>query len=231
MKKEIAFDELKARVMKVSIFAHFNFELKTIVKSNSSNFIFAEVLLQKNVNDIIKSVVFFFKSLLSTKCNYEIYDKKLLVIICCFEEWRLELQFVFISIKMLIDYKSLKYFMTIKKLNRRQVRWTKFLADFNFIINYQLRKFHAKTNSFIQRSKNRLISDKNDRQKQQLQTILISNRLNNDIKRKISETMMINEIKDSTSTHIAAIDSLDHSFDKIIVFEKKQLALIRKIHD
>ena len=108
--------------MKISILAHFNLELKTIVKSNSLNFIFVKVLSQKNVDDIIKFVVFFFKSLLSIECNYEIYDKELLTIIRCFEKWRLELQFVFIFIKMLIDHKSLEYFMMTKKLNRRQTR-------------------------------------------------------------------------------------------------------------
>ena len=41
---------------------------------------------------------------------------------------------------------------------------------------------------------------------------------------------MINEMKDSISAS-AAVDSFDHSFDKIIVLEKKQLVLIKKIHD
>ena len=83
---QIAFDRLKTQVIEASILAHFNLELETIMKSNLSNFIFAEVLLQKSVDDVIKLVVFFFKSLLLTECNYEIYDKKLLVIICCFKE-------------------------------------------------------------------------------------------------------------------------------------------------
>ena len=41
--------------------------------------------------------------------------------------------------------------------------------------------------------------------------------------------MMINEMKDFTSTHAAAVDNL--SFDKIIVSEEKQLALIKEIHN
>ena len=163
---QIAFDRLKARVIKIFILAHFNLELETIVKSNSSNFIFVEILSQKSVNDVIKFIVFFFKSLLSTKCDYEIYDKKLLAIIRCFEKWKFELQFVFISIKMLIDHKNLEYFMITKKLNKRQIRWVEFLVDFNFVINYQSRRLHAKANSFIWRLENQLVSNKNDRSKQ-----------------------------------------------------------------
>ena len=142
-------DRLKTQVIEISILAYFNFELKTIVKSNSSNFIFAEVLSQKNVDDVIKFEIFFSKSVLSIECNYEIYDKKLLIIICCFEEWRFKLQSIVNFIWMLIDHKSLKYFMTTQKLNRQQIQWIEFLADFNFIINYQSRKFHVKTNSVI----------------------------------------------------------------------------------
>ena len=37
-------------------------------------------------------------------------------------------------------------------------------------------------------------------------------------------------MKDSTST-FAAVDNFNHSFDKIIILEKKQLTLIREIHD
>jgi hypothetical protein len=63
-----------------------DFELKTIVKIDSSNYVFAEVLSQRDKDEIIKFVTFFFKSLLSAECNYEIYDKKLLAIIKCFEQ-------------------------------------------------------------------------------------------------------------------------------------------------
>ena len=61
-----------------------------------------------------------------------------------------------------------------------------------------------------------------------MQTILISNRLNDDVKRKISESIMINKMKDFIST-FAVVDNF--SFDKIIVIEKKQLTLIKEIHD
>ena len=34
------------------------------------------------------------------------------------------------------DYKNLKYFMKIQKLNRRQARWTLYLSIFNFILKH-----------------------------------------------------------------------------------------------
>ena len=38
------------------------------------------------------------------------------------------------------DYNSLKYFQTQPTLSRRQARWSKFLAEFDFEIVYRLGK-------------------------------------------------------------------------------------------
>ena len=81
-------------------------------------------------------MTFYNKNMISTKCNYEIYDKKLLIIIKCLEHWRSELKTTNILIKIFIDHKSLKHFMIIKELSRRQTRWTFFLFKFNFKIMY-----------------------------------------------------------------------------------------------
>jgi hypothetical protein len=56
------------------------------------------------------------------ECNYEIYDKELLVIIRCLEHWRLKLKNIDILIKVFTDHRNLKYFITIKELSRRQAR-------------------------------------------------------------------------------------------------------------
>ncbi len=122
-------------------------------------------------------MTFFSKNLASIECNYEIYDKELLRIVRCFEQWRSELLFIEfeILIKMLIDHKSLKYFMLIKQLNRRQSRWIQFLIDFYFVIIYLFEKSNEKVDSLIKRTKN--VSDKkNDRQKQQNQILLFLER-------------------------------------------------------
>jgi hypothetical protein len=123
------FDELKKRVIETSVLSYFSFELKTFLESDSSDYVSAEVLSQKESDDLIRLITYFSKTLSSAECNYEIYDKKLLTIIRCFEQWRAELQSMKISTNVLTDHKSLKYFMITKKLNRRQTRWTEFLAE------------------------------------------------------------------------------------------------------
>ena len=74
------------------------------------------------VDGILHPVAFFSRKLTPAECNYEIYDKELLAIVNCLEQWRPELEGTELPIQILIDHKALEYFMTSKKLTRRQAR-------------------------------------------------------------------------------------------------------------
>ena len=67
-------------------------------------------------------MAFFLKKYTPAECNYPIYDKELLVIIRCLEEWEAELKSVR-QFTVLTDYKNLEYFTTVRKLSERQIRW------------------------------------------------------------------------------------------------------------
>jgi hypothetical protein len=123
---QIAFELLKKRVIKALVLSYFSLELETFMKTDSFDYVSVEVLSQKESDDLIRSITYFSKTLFFAECNYEIYDKKLLAIIRCFEQWRAKLQSVESFTNVLTDHKSLKYFMITKKLNRRQTRWTEF---------------------------------------------------------------------------------------------------------
>ena len=55
------------------------------------------MLSQKKNNEILKSITFLFKKMSSTKYNYDIYDKKLMIIIRVFEKWHLKLASILIK--------------------------------------------------------------------------------------------------------------------------------------
>ena len=82
-------------------------------------------------------VAYFSKRLSPAECNYEIYDKELLAIIRCFEQWRPELEGAGFPIKVLSDHKNLQYFTTTKQLTHRQARWSEYLSRFRFSITYR----------------------------------------------------------------------------------------------
>ena len=138
-------------MLKTSIFCHFDRKKQCYLKIDSSNIVNDEVLSQKQKNDLLHSVAFFFKNMSSVECNYEIYDKELFAIIRCFEKWRFELKATDLSVKIFTDHKNFEYFMIIKKLIKRQIRWSKFLSQYNFVIMYQFDAQNVKTNALIRR--------------------------------------------------------------------------------
>jgi hypothetical protein len=187
---QATFDDLKKRVIETFVLSYFSSELETFLESNSFDYVSIEILSQKENDDLIRSMTYFSKTLFSVECNYEIYDKELLAIIRCFEQWRVELQSVESFINVFIDHKNLKYFMTIKKLNKRQVRWAEFLAKFDFKIIYQSKKKNDKANSLTRRFEDRFDEndDSNDRNKHMHQTILSAEKIDSRIVQKLNDT-------------------------------------------
>jgi len=56
----------------------------------------------------------------------------MLAIIHTLEEWRHFLEGTRHPVEIWMDHKNLEYFMTAKKLNCRQARWSLYLARFDF---------------------------------------------------------------------------------------------------
>jgi hypothetical protein len=205
--------------------SYFLSELKTYLESDSSDYVSVEVLSQKENDDLIKSITYFSKILSSVECNYEIYDKKLLTIIRCFEEWRAKLQSVESSINVFIDHKSLEYFMIIKKLNKRQTRWAKFLTEFDFKITYQSEKKNDKTNSLTKRFEDRFINESNDRNKHIHQTILSVEIIDSKIIQELNDTEK--DTKLSLFNKIKSVNQEDRTCIKI----RKALQENKKSYD
>jgi hypothetical protein len=87
------------------------------VETNASDYISAAVLSQYDDDGILHPVAFCSKKHSPAECNYEIYDKELMAIVCTFEEWRPELLSVVNPIHVLSDDKNLQYFTTTKLMN------------------------------------------------------------------------------------------------------------------
>jgi len=93
------------------------------VEVDSSDFTTGAVLSQQSMTDgKWHPVVFYSKSLSSVERNYKIHDKEILAIIRALEEWRHFLEGAIHPVEIWTDHKNLEYFMTAKKLNRRQAR-------------------------------------------------------------------------------------------------------------
>ena len=115
---------------------NFNLEKPVILKTDVSDYVTADMLSQSNEKGNLHSVTFFSSKMSSEKCNYEIYDKELLIIVKAFKEWCFKIYGTADSVTVLTDYKNLKYFIIICKLNCCQACWNEFLSKFNFNIIY-----------------------------------------------------------------------------------------------
>ncbi len=122
--------------MTAFILKHFDSIREAILKTDFLNYVNNKVLSQYDDEDILHSMIFYSKNMIFAECNYEIYDKKLLIIICCLKHWCSELKCTNISIKIFIDHLNLKYFIMIKELIRQQTRWAEKLFEYNFKIIY-----------------------------------------------------------------------------------------------
>ena len=156
---------------------HFDKFRKIILKTDSSDYVNKEVFSQYDDEDNLHSMIFYNRNLLLAECNYKIYDKKLLIIICCLKHWRLDLKITEIFIEIFIDHKNLKYFMISKELIRRQARWIEKLSEYNFKIIYQSEIKNAKIDIFTYKIDDSLITADDDRFKYQHQIILTFFRL------------------------------------------------------
>ena len=79
------FNDLKKQFIIVLILAYFNSDFECVLKADLSDHAQKDVLLQYNKDSMLCSIVFFSQKLNAAKSNYKIYNKKLLVIIQCFE--------------------------------------------------------------------------------------------------------------------------------------------------
>ncbi len=146
-KCQIAFNILKKVFTFKIILCHYNSDHKIVIEINASNYVFKDILSQYDENEILHSVAYFSKKHNSVECNYKIYNKELMILVCAFEKWWSELEDFIYSVKMITNHKNLEYFMSTKQLSRHQAHWSEFLSRFNYCIAYHFNKIDDKLNA------------------------------------------------------------------------------------
>jgi hypothetical protein len=131
------FDELKNCITSFPILC-FADDLKVFrIEVDSADFTTGAVLSQQSSDDLKwHPITSYSKSLNVVERNYEIHDKEMFMVMRLLEEWRHFLEGAKCQVKSWTDHKNLEYFMTVKKLNHRQARWSLYLSRFNFIMHH-----------------------------------------------------------------------------------------------
>ena len=108
------------------------------IECDASKYASGAVLTQLDSNGDRHPCAFISKMFSPTERNYEIYDRELLVIIRALEEWRHYIQGSPHTMVIFSDHKNLTYYREARKLNRRQVRWSLYLSEFNVKLTHIL---------------------------------------------------------------------------------------------
>jgi hypothetical protein len=87
-----SFETLKQAFTTAPILRHFDYDHEIIIETDASDYVSAGVLSQYDDEGLLHPIAFFCKKHTTTECNYEIYDKELIAIICTFEEWQPKLE-------------------------------------------------------------------------------------------------------------------------------------------
>jgi RNase H-like domain found in reverse transcriptase len=131
-----AFNTLKTAFTTAPLLRHFNSFSPSTIITDASDFALASILLQPDNNGLLHPVAFHSSKFTPAEINYEIHDKELLSIIDCFRDMCSWLIGSPHPITVISDHKNLEYFMSSRLLNRRQARWSMFLSEYDFQLDY-----------------------------------------------------------------------------------------------
>jgi len=163
VEEQSAFDSLKERITMAPILALPDNSQPFRIKADSSDLATSTILSQQSPEDNkCHPVAFLSKSLSLVEQNYEIHDKEMLAIVRALEEWRHFVEGAEHRCEIWMDHKNLEYFMMAKKLDRRQARWSLFLARFDFIMHHRPSKSMGKTDALSHRSNHGTGSEDNN---------------------------------------------------------------------
>ena len=150
-KQQKAFNKLKGIFTTRLVLAAPDLDKEFKVEADASNYTTGEVLSIECSDELWRPVAFISKSLSNIERNYKILDKEMLTVVKCLEVWRYFLERITINFEIWTDYKNLKYFIKVQKLNRRQARQILYLSRFNLTLKYVLESKMEKVNSLNKR--------------------------------------------------------------------------------
>lgn len=148
-KQQDAFDKLKQAIIQGPILILPDPKLPYVVTTDASGYAIGAMLGQDQGKGL-QPIAFLSKKMLPAEKNYPVHEQELLAIICALREWRHYLHGA--KFKVITDHRSLKYLQTQPNLSARQARWSEFLQQFDFEIEYRPGKENAVADALSRRS-------------------------------------------------------------------------------
>ena len=126
-----------------------------MIETDASKYVCTGILSQECEDGKWRPVAYRSKTMKPAECNYDVHDKELLAIVQALKEWRRYVAGSQHKIRILTDHKNLVPFMTTKELNKRQIRWSETLSQYDIKLEYRPGKEGGKPDALTRRSMNR----------------------------------------------------------------------------
>jgi len=142
-----AFEKLKTCFTTAPILRLYDPSLPIRLETDASGYAIAGTISQLFVDPVTgrkvwHPIAYYSRKMAAAERNYDAHDAELLAIVQCFKEWRHYLEGAQHTVQVITDHDNLKYFMTTKRLNRRQTGWAEELAAYDFNIFYRKGKLN-----------------------------------------------------------------------------------------
>ena len=146
-----AFNVLKNKFIAKPILAMVDTTKELRVESDASDYATGAVLSMKCNDDKWHPCAYLSKGMTDVERNYDVHDKEMLGIMRALEAWRHYLEGCKHKFEIWTDHRNLEYFMSAKKLNRRQAHWALYLSRFDFKLIHKPGSSMAKADSLSRR--------------------------------------------------------------------------------
>ncbi|KAL0841643.1 hypothetical protein ABMA28_015295 [Loxostege sticticalis] len=134
--QEIAFQEIKSKLVERPILALYNPEYMTEVHCDASKLGVGGILLQKqNEKDPLKPVAYFSKQTTKDEEHFHSYELETLAVVLSLRKFRTYL--IGIPFKVYTDCNALRTTLTKRDLIPRIARWWLLLQEYNFTVEYR----------------------------------------------------------------------------------------------
>ena len=131
-----AFEKMKAALCAAPILVLPDPRLPYVVTTDASGYAIGACISQDQGKGL-QPIAYMSKKMLPAETRYPVHHKEMLAIVCALKEWRHYLHGSKFTCKVLTDHRSLTHFFTQPTLSERQARWSEFLSEFDFTIEYQ----------------------------------------------------------------------------------------------
>lgn len=129
-----AFDALKRKIAAQPTLILPRDHLPFVVQTDASGFAVGATLMQ-DVGKGLQPIAFLSKKMLPAETRYPTHEQELLAIHVALKEWRHYLYGKKFTVQT--DHKSIIHFKTQQNMSPRQIRWSEYLQQFDYTIEYK----------------------------------------------------------------------------------------------